>query len=918
MQKSLLRQLKRSIGIDGETELAGFLALASQLANTADPALQGLLNGLGDLLTRVDASYQQYERDLELRTRSLEISSSELSESNEKLRLSLAGRENALRSLRTTVRNLMPERELSAQADTLAEEDVTALSKRIALIVLESEHGHRELENQKFALDQHAIVSITDTAGTILYANDRFCEISGYSRQELIGSNHRIVNSGTHPPELFRDMWHMISLGQVWHGEICNRARNGDLYWVNATIVPLLDTGGSVERYIAIRTDITDRKRMEAQLSEQLHLVEELIEAIPIPVYLKDGSGRYIRLNRAFEQFFQVRRDSIIGRTLHDLLPPEEALLHAAKDAELFATKGTQSFEAAVHTRDGAIHDTLYRKAVLTLRDGSISGLLGIIIDITERKRAEIEVLRAKESAEAASRAKSDFLANMSHEIRTPMNGVIGMTDLALETQLTAEQREYLSIAKSSADALLTIINDILDFSKIEAGKLLVELISFDLHRLIADALKPLALKAHEKGIELLSEVLSDVPRHVRGDPGRIRQVLINLVGNAIKFTNDGEIALHTEVMQQQDGHAIIHFSVRDTGIGIATDKQELIFDSFSQEDTSTTRRYGGTGLGLSICRRLVELMGGKIWLQSQAGKGSTFHFSVQLNIVEHSTPAEGSEVDLTGRRILVVDDNATNRRILCRMLGSLKLVTRDVSSGPDALAQMRETDFTCDCILLDAQMPEMDGYELASRLRAEHPDLPPMLMLSSGALRGDAQRCQEAGIAGFFSKPISAEELQTALEHVFDRSPADPIPAINPLLTRHSLREAQPVLNILLVEDNPTNQKLALRLLEKWGHTAKLAQNGREAIDILAIQSFDLILMDMQMPVMGGIDATRHIRSREAEQHLPRTPIVAMTAAAMQDDRDACLAAGMDDYLSKPIKVKELQGKLLALGRSH
>jgi nitrogen fixation negative regulator NifL len=515
----------------------------------------------------------------------------------------------------------MPERELSAQADTLAEEDITALSKRIALIVLESEHGHRELENQKFALDQHAIVSITDTAGTILYANDRFCEISGYSREELIGANHRIVNSGTHPSELFRDMWHMISLGQVWHGEICNRARNGNLYWVNATIVPLLDTTGSVERYIAIRTDITDRKRMEAQLSEQLHLVEELIEAIPIPVYLKDVNGRYIRLNRAFEQFFQVRRESFIGRTLHDLLPPEDAGFHATKDAELFASKGTQSFEAAVHSRDGVVHDTLYRKAVLTLRDGSISGLLGIIIDITERKRAEIEVLRAKESAEAASRAKSDFLANMSHEIRTPMNGVIGMTDLALETQLTAEQREYLSIAKSSADALLTIINDILDFSKIEAGKLLVENISFDLHRLVADVLKPMALKAHEKGIELLSEVVADVPHHVRGDPGRIRQVLINLVGNAIKFTHQGEISLHTAVIQQQDGHVIIHFSVRDTGIGIASDKQELIFDSFSQEDTSTTRKYGGTGLGLSICRRLVELMGGKIWLHSQAGK---------------------------------------------------------------------------------------------------------------------------------------------------------------------------------------------------------------------------------------------------------------------------------------------------------
>ena len=918
MQKTLLRQLKRSIGIGSETELADLLAQTARLAKTADPALQGLLNGLGELLTRVDASYEQYERDLELRTRSLELSSAELSDSNEQLRISLAGRDNALRSLRTTIRNIMPEGELSVQADSLAEEDITALSKRIALIVLESEHGHRELENQKFALDQHAIVSITDTAGTILYANDRFCEISGYRRDQLIGVNHRIVNSGIHPTELFRDLWHTISLGQVWHGEICNRACDGHLYWVNATVVPLLNAIGVPERYIAIRTDITDRKFMEAQLSEQLHLVEELIEAIPIPVYLKDVGGRYIRLNRAFEQFFQVSRESLLGRSLHDLLPPEEARMHAQKDAELFASKEMQSFEASVHSKDGTLHDTLYRKAILTRRDGSVSGLLGIIVDITERKRAEAEVLRAKEAAEAASRAKSDFLANMSHEIRTPMNGVIGMTDLALETSLTAEQREYLSIAKSSAESLLTIINDILDFSKIEAGKLLVEQISFDLHRLIAEALKPLAIKAHEKGVELLSEVLHDVPRYVRGDPGRIRQVLVNLVGNAIKFTSDGEISLHTESMQQQDGHAIIHFSVRDTGIGIAPDKQELIFESFSQEDTSTTRKYGGTGLGLSICRRLVELMGGRMWLHSQIGQGSTFHFSVQLILAEQPTPVPGGAVDLAGRRVLIVDDNATNRRILCSMLRSQQLDPHDVASGPAALALMQTAGSHFDCILLDAQMPEMDGYELAHRLHADHPDLPPMLMLSSGALRGDAQRCQEAGIAGFFSKPISSDELYAALQRVFDHTPAVQTPGENQLLTRHTLREAQASLKVLLVEDNLTNQKLALRLLEKWGHTSALAQNGQEAIDLLATQSFDVILMDMQMPIMGGIDATKHIRSREAEHQLPRTPIIAMTAAAMQDDRDACMAAGMDNYLSKPIKVKELQEMLLVLARSH
>ncbi|MBL8429287.1 MAG: response regulator [Dechloromonas sp.] len=918
MQKALFRQIKRSMGIASETELAALLNAMRAAAAQADPVLKGALEGFGEFLTRVDGSYEQYERDLELRTRSLELSSAELSASNEKLRLSLAGRENALRSLRETVRDLLPDTVSDQPAEAFADEDIAELSKRIAAMVAESALGRRELATQKFALDQHAIVSITDTAGTILYANDRFCDISGYAREELLGRNHRIINSGTHPPELFRDMWQTISLGQVWHGEICNRARDGGLYWVNATIVPLPNAAGEPERHIAIRTDITDRKRIEAQLSEQLHLVEELIEAIPLPVYLKDTAGRYVRLNRAFELFFQIDRSEVLGHTLSELLPPEDARLHIEKDAELYARKGMQVYEASVHSRDGAVHDTVYRKAALTRRDGSVTGLLGVIVDITERKQAEIEVLRAKDAAEAASRAKSDFLANMSHEIRTPMNGVIGMTELALETALTAEQREYMTIAKSSAESLLTIINDILDFSKIEAGKLQVEEISFDLYRLIAEVLKPLGLRAHEKGIELLSEILHDVPRYVQGDPSRIRQVLVNLIGNAIKFTHQGEIALHTGLMQLQDGNAIIHFQVRDTGIGIAPDKLELIFDAFSQEDTSTTRKYGGTGLGLSICRRLVELMGGRMWVQSEQGKGSIFHFSVQLQLSDQATPVVGNKIELRGRRILVVDDNATNRRILRGMLHLLNATPVDVDSAQAALALMQEGSTQFDCILLDAQMPQMDGYELALRLHASHKDLPPMLMLSSGAVRGDAQRCQEAGIAGFFSKPISLDELHAALGRLFDKpSAVDTAPATQ-LVTRHSLREALRPLTVLLVEDHPTNQKLALGLLAKWGHEATLAPNGQEALNILETRSFDVILMDMQMPVMGGIEATRRLRAREAEHRLPRTPIIAMTANAMQDDRDACIAAGMDDYLSKPIRVKELQEKLHALGGNH
>ncbi len=917
MQKNLLRQLKRSIGVADATELASLLDTLQQSAETADPALRGLFSGLGDLLERVGASYDQYERDLELRTRSLELSSQELSATNDKLRTELSGRESALKSLRSVVRGLLPHsnREEDDSDQTLADDDIAALSQRISELLSESELGRRQLANQKFALDQHAIVSITDANGDILYANDRFCAISGYRREELLGQNHRIVNSGVHPPELFRDLWGTISLGQVWHGELCNRARDGRLYWVNATIVPLLDEAGQAEQYIGIRTEITDRKLMEAELSEQLHLVEELIEAIPLPVYLKDTEGRYMRLNRAFELMFNVRREDFIGRTLFDLLSAEDALIHAEKDQELLSHKGTQIYEAEVHSREGLRYDTIYRNAALNQRDGSPYGLLGTIIDITDRKQAEAASLLAKEAAEAASRAKSDFLANMSHEIRTPMNGIIGMTDLALDTALTEEQREYLGIVKSSAEALLTIINDILDFSKIEAGKLLVEHISFDLHRVIGDTLKTLALRAHEKNIELVCDIKPDVPRQVIGDPSRIRQVLINLVGNAVKFTSKGEIALKTSLSGEENGQAKIQFAVRDTGIGISSDKQQLIFDAFSQEDTSTTRKYGGTGLGLSISRRLVDLMGGEMWLESEVGKGSTFHFSVPLEIDPQPPQAPNGKIDLRGRRILIVDDNATNRRVLCGMLGTWNVLTRDVDSGPAALALMRTESKAFDCIILDAHMPEMDGYDLAGRLHAEHPALPPMLMLSSGAMRGDGQRCQDAGISGFFSKPIASEELLAALCRVFGNADQDQALPPTQLVTRHALRELQRSLDILLVEDHPTNQKLALGLLEKWGHRATLANHGQEALDILALKSFDLVLMDMQMPVMGGVEATIKIREKEAREHLPRLPIIAMTAAAMEGDKEACFAAGMDDYISKPIKVKEMLEKLLGFG---
>ncbi len=912
MNKALLRQLKRTIGIGDETALAGHLDALRNSAAGNDVAVRRLIDGFSELLQRVDASYEQYDRDLDLRTRSLELSSLELSQANEKLRGELSSRDAALTSLRNVIRGLMPDSEDSSET---AEDNIESLSLRVAELVAESERGHRALANQKFALDQHAIVSITDTHGTIIYANDRFCEISGFAREELIGQNHRIVKSGAHPPEVFTDMWGTITLGQVWHGEICNRGKSGTLYWVSATIVPLLDATGMPEQYIAIRTDISDRKRMEAQLSEQLALFEGLIETIPLPVYIKDTQGRYLRLNRAFELFMDIKREDFIGKTLFDLLEPDDAGFHTERDSELIVSGGTQTYESLVRGHDHRSHDAIYRKAALTRHDGSVYGLLGIIIDITERKQIEAAMLVAKEAAEAASQAKSDFLANMSHEIRTPMNGIIGMTELALDTALTEEQREYLGIVKSSAESLLTIINDILDFSKIEAGKLLVEEISYDLHRVVSETLKTMALRAYEKNIELILEVMPDVPIHVLGDPSRLRQVLINLIGNAIKFTTIGEIALRAELGTGSDGRQTVRFAVRDTGVGIAPEKQQAIFDAFTQEDTSTTRRYGGTGLGLSISRRLVELMNGRLWLESEPGIGSTFYFELELKLDGQPPEASTSHIDLRGKQIMVVDDNDTNRRILSGMLAHWEISATLASSGKAALEILRDRPAAFDCILLDAHMPEMDGYELAVNIRSGLKITAPMIMLSSGAMRGDGQRCQEAGISGFFSKPISSEELLAALCRVFDIVGRDKSVPTNQLVTRHALRELQRTLDVLLVEDHLVNQKLAISLLEKWGHRVTLANHGQEALDILASRDVDLILMDMQMPVMGGVAATLEIRAREERDGRRRTPIIAMTAAAMQSDKEACIAAGMDDYLAKPVRSKDLLEKLLAYG---
>jgi two-component system sensor histidine kinase/response regulator len=661
----------------------------------------------------------------------------------------------------------------------------------------------------------------------------------------------------------------------------------------------------AIEKMLRQHHAIEEKQQAEEALHKSEERFRKLFEQSNDAIFIHQA-GRIIDVNQRACEMLGYGKEQFLTMEISDLYP-QEGFTESSK--KINNAQGLNSIESI-------LFETLFKKADGTVVPVEISSAIidrehkiiqGIARDITERKRTEEELRKAKEEAETANRTKTEFLASMSHEIRTPMNAIIGMADLLLETQLTPEQQQYVQVFQSAGENLLNIINDIIDISKVEAGYVHLETIDFDLNEIVENVCEVMAVRAHEKGLELIDSIMPDVPIALVGDPTRLRQVLVNLIGNAIKFTEQGEVLIQIENQGMQDGKIELLFFVKDTGIGIAQEKIEQIFDAFTQADSSITRKYGGTGLGLAISKQLVELMSGHIMAESKPGKGSTFSFTARFAIqAEPKGHKEKSALDMKGMRVLVVDDNETNRMILRNSLSKLGAIVTEADDGEHGLDEFKramETTAPYQLALIDRRMPGMDGFELAQHIKETMGNIKitAVMMLTSDNRSGDLALCKELDIAFYLVKPVKKQELLNAIATIMGRKivpPASKVPDVRPI-DLSAIRS----FNLLLVEDSADNRLIIQSYFKRATDHIDIAENGAIALEKFKTGKYDLVLMDVQMPIMDGYTATREIRKWERENGRKETPIIALTAHAMKEDMQKSLDAGCTDHLTKPIK---------------
>jgi PAS domain S-box-containing protein len=877
------------------SELTAVVALASLLAvylltNALQRGVTKPIKRLAEVARAIATGKNYSVRAPELSVRELRQLSADFNHMLDEIE----GRDVALSEARDTL-------ETRVEART-AELEVEVKERRKAQ---ESLHERTTFLNTLIFSSPIAIVA-QDLEGRIQITNPAFHKLFGYMAEECKGQLLDSLIAGDQLGEaggLFKGACHPEGV----HKTLQRQRKDGRRVHVELHGVPLV-IDGTLRGVFALYQDIGKRVEAEERLRASEEVFRTLSTAAPIGIFRHDVSDECSYVNKCWMDMTGMSFDEACGGGWKNVLHPEDQERIRAAWRKAYERRDRFSASYRYVHRDG--HAVWVETIAQPIFDGAgkLQGYVGVVQDVTERRMVSERMREAKEAAEAASLAKSEFLANMSHEIRTPMNGILGMTELALDTDLSAEQREYLGMVKSSAEALLTIINDILDFSKIEAGRMELERVPFSVIDCVEEALHPLSLRAQEKGLELTWALKGEVPERVRGDSSRIRQVLLNLVGNAVKFTKQGEVSVIAERLPSENGRVHLRFEVSDTGIGIPEEKQKYIFDAFSQADASTTREYGGTGLGLSISAQLVQLMHGEMGLESEPGKGSKFFFTLPLEPVLGGVaePLPDSKI-LVGTRVLVVDDNEVNRHLLGRLLPQWGLEPTVIADGRSAIAQFESSAKAgrlYPLVLLDRQMPGLDGFDVAEAIRRIAAKERTAILMLSSAMESDQRRAVRLGIERYLMKPLRRNLLREAILRALRVRSAEG------KRRRQSPARASRSLRILLAEDNRVNQKLAVRLLAKLGHQVVVAANGSEASKMAHLSQFDLILMDIQMPVMGGVEAVQKIRALEKETGR-RNTIVAMTAHAMAGDAEKYLASGMDGYVSKPIRMDVLQAEI-------